>query len=309
MSLSSNSKESLPSDMSSHLLTQEEREDIFVKFILPYVSKGVTPKENPLGIILGGQPGAGKSNFIRHIKEEYSDIAIINGDDLRGFHPQFAKLLKEDEENAANLTQEDCNYWVEKLIDFFSQQKTDMIIEGTMRRSEIVLDTIKLLAKRNYNVETRTITVPFEISRASMAYRYEIQKNIFGLSRYVKPEGHETAFASIQNTLRAIFNSPDIWRMQLYSRRESEYVNKYDNIQTDNIWKEPENPADVFHELVTEKLIPSELRYTLNLYTEAIRLARIRNADKSYLESLIEFSRPVREKLEASLELQKKGAR
>ena len=293
--------------MSSHLLTQKEREDIFLKFILPYASKGITPKENPLGIILGGQPGAGKSNFIGHLKKEYPDMAVVNGDDLRRFHPQFGKLLKEDEKNATDLTQDDCNYWVEKLIEFFSQQKVDVVIEGTMRRSEIVLDTIRLLAERNYNMETRTITVPFEISRASIFYRYEVQKSILGLSRYVRPESHEVAFVGIQNTLRAIFNSPDILRMQLSSRRESEYANKYDNTQTNRIWEKPENPADIFHELVTERLVPSELRYVLNLYTETIRLARARNAEKSYLESLVEFSCPVREKLEASLELQKKA--
>mgnify|MGYP001587957694 FL=1 len=89
-------KEPFPPDMSSHLLTQKEREDIFLKFILPYTSKGITPKENPLGIILGGQPGAGKSNFIGHRKKEYPDMAVVNGDELRRFHPQFGKLLKED---------------------------------------------------------------------------------------------------------------------------------------------------------------------------------------------------------------------
>ena len=83
-------------------------------------------------------------------------------------------------------------------------------------------------------------------------------------------------------------------------------MNKYDNTQTNGIW---ENRKIRWHisRTLTERLVPSELRYVLNLYTETIRLARARNAEKSYLESLVEFSCPVREKLEASLELQKKA--
>ena len=131
------------------------------------------------------------------------------------------KIAQRRWKNATDLTQDDCNYWVEKLIEFFSQQKVDVVIEGTMRRSEIVLDTIRLLAERNYNMETRTITVPFEISRASIFIAMKSKKHL-GIKSLLGPRVMKSLL-SVLNTLRAIFNSPDILRMQLSSRRESEY--------------------------------------------------------------------------------------
>ena len=50
----------------------------------------VTPQQHPIGFVLGGQPGAGKSSLIELAKRETKDnIMIINGDDFRFLHPDF----------------------------------------------------------------------------------------------------------------------------------------------------------------------------------------------------------------------------
>ena len=52
-----------------------------------------TPQKNPIGFVLGGQPGAGKSNLIDKIrKEQGKNVIVINGDDFRKYHPDYANL-------------------------------------------------------------------------------------------------------------------------------------------------------------------------------------------------------------------------
>lgn len=50
--------------------------------------------QNPKAIILGGQPGAGKSLLHRIYKKKFNqNIAIINGDDYRKYHPNIKELI------------------------------------------------------------------------------------------------------------------------------------------------------------------------------------------------------------------------
>ncbi|MBR5676338.1 MAG: zeta toxin family protein, partial [Neisseriaceae bacterium] len=47
------------------------------------------PCVNPQGFVLGGQPGAGKSNLLKQIENRLNgNVLIINADEFRRYHPQ-----------------------------------------------------------------------------------------------------------------------------------------------------------------------------------------------------------------------------
>ena len=50
---------------------------------------GKIPNVYPKAYILGGQPGAGKSNIQRWLKRKDKNIIAINADDFRVYHPLF----------------------------------------------------------------------------------------------------------------------------------------------------------------------------------------------------------------------------
>ncbi len=61
---------------------------------------------NPQGIILGGQPGSGKSFLQKEIAKEFTeDFIFISTDDLRLYHPAYLELQQNTEtiQNATNL--------------------------------------------------------------------------------------------------------------------------------------------------------------------------------------------------------------
>jgi len=68
-------------------LTDAEHQAIFDKRIRPHLFADSKPQAMPVGIVFGGQPGAGKSaavdDALSELESRGSAVAII-GDDLRG---------------------------------------------------------------------------------------------------------------------------------------------------------------------------------------------------------------------------------
>lgn len=272
--------------MPRKLLSRPELKKIFKRHILPhFLSAGVFSK-NPGALIFGGQPGAGKSNLIRIIKKIKTDFLVINGDDLRGYHPRMLDLMDKDEINAPDLIQADCNYWVERLIKVLAEKKFSMIIEGTMRKPAVVEATCAFLKKQGYKIETVILTVPQPVSLASIFYRYEIQKGLVNKARFTKIENHYRSFLGLQKTVDEIFRLKMADRITLYSRRGTDYYILHENNLLDGEWDEKINPLRIFIKFAKRKLLKSELLYAASLWKKTLNLALQRKAKKNYIRTL-----------------------
>ena len=71
-----------------HRLSEEEHQAIFERDIKPDLFAGAKPSSQPVAVIFGGQPGAGKSAAVDEAMNELGPrggaVQII-GDDLRGY--------------------------------------------------------------------------------------------------------------------------------------------------------------------------------------------------------------------------------
>jgi hypothetical protein len=107
-------------DQATGPLSPERNESIFRNDILPdYLPATMTPAEHPRMILLGGQPGAGKTAVLiasqAELDQSGPSIRIV-GDDLRSYHPQFLSFQRQDPETASQFTQADAgggrkSYW------------------------------------------------------------------------------------------------------------------------------------------------------------------------------------------------------
>ncbi len=107
-------------DADRHRLSADLHEQIFQKRIVPQLTPHARAAESPRAVILGGQPGAGKSALQSAAEREFAPIGgvlAIIGDDLRAFHPRYRTLLRSDDKRAAFYTDRDSALWIEKLID------------------------------------------------------------------------------------------------------------------------------------------------------------------------------------------------
>lgn len=279
--------------MDSTKLSSAERDEIFTVNVWPYFAHRLVPQEKPEAHILGGQPGAGKSHFLRVLKEQSKDSLIINGDDLRGLHPFFYSYLREDERGAVDRVQEDISSWVEKLIEEISHRKGNLIVEGTMRNPAAQLRTADVLEKEGYSVSAHVILTRPEISMANIFLRYEMQKRLLGVARLTRHEAHDETVERLSDNIVEICRSPKIGRVGLYRRKTTDYELLYERVLASGISTEvDEEKLRVLLENERKReLLEDEKEYVSRTWETAFLLARERGADKEYLEELDGYRR------------------
>ena len=148
--------------------------------------------------IVGGQPGAGKSALVDKIKGDRDDIIFINGDHIRTYYPGAKKISMED---YPTVTQPFVNMCVERLIDELSDEKYNLIIEGTLRDKNIPLKTASLLKEKGYYVELDVLAVNKELSWQSTLDRAEWLRQQGAIPRTVAKEKHDAIVTMLPITV------------------------------------------------------------------------------------------------------------
>lgn len=228
--------------------TNDELEIKF-KEILGYYKSMYSPTENPKVVLLGGQPGAGKSGLenMVNIKKNY---VSISGDDYREYHPRFKEINLEYGREASKYTQQWAAEIIEKLIKELRKEKYNLIIEGTLRTAELPLKEANAFKKADYKVELNVVVVKPEKSRLGTLERYEAMLKQGKVPRMAPKEHHDLVVNNIGNNLEIIYNSKAFDNIKLFDRennllynyKENPDVNPKDilNKEFNRVWKKEE---------------------------------------------------------------------
>lgn len=204
--------------MNEHLRLQADR--IFDKEIYPLLIIGKTPEENPMAYVLGGQPGAGKSNLTKFLQNEklHNNAVVINGDDFRRFHPESSTLYKQYGIDASLFTGEFASYITEKAINRASNEQYHLIIEGTFRTSETPLRTLNDLQNKGYRTSVAIMTIPAEISWASVNERYEKQLAVNEEGRMTPRSHHDLVVDKLADNANTVFQEGNLEEFLVFNR-------------------------------------------------------------------------------------------
>jgi predicted ABC-type ATPase len=150
-------------ELASGRLSPERNESIFRNdILLDYLPEAMRRVDRPRLILLGGQPGAGKTAVLiaSHAELEQSGSTIrIVGDDLRRYLPRFLAFQRQDPETASQFTQGDAGRWTEKLMAAAEARQVNVVFETTMRTPENVARVIGIARDAGYDVEARAVAV------------------------------------------------------------------------------------------------------------------------------------------------------
>ena len=199
--------------------TDEELEKQFKKILYFYKSR-YSPTENPKVFLLGGQPGAGKSGLENAINIENEYISI-SGDDYREYHPKFEELNIRYGKESSKYTQQWAGEITERLIKELGKEKYNLIIEGTLRTSELPLKEAYRFKKNGYEVELNIIVVKPEKSYLGTLLRYEQMITKGKTPRMTPKEHHDLVVNSIGNNLEIIYNSKVFDNIKLFDRENN----------------------------------------------------------------------------------------
>lgn len=185
------------------------------------VDKEITAQEKPVAFVLGGQPGAGKSELIALAKESMNDnMIIINGDDFRYYHPDFKQLYKTYGDDFVNHTAKFSGEMVERTIDKAIENKLNIVVEGTFRNPNTPLQTLKKLKDAGYRTEVMIKTTSATTSWNSTIERYNADKEAGNVARKVDKNHHDVVVALLAENAKKVFDSGLADKFSVYSREK-----------------------------------------------------------------------------------------
>jgi hypothetical protein len=255
-------------------LTEAQHQDIFEKRIAPLVLANVQPDLSPTAIVFGGQPGAGKSPAIDAAARAFPStrgVVQVLGDDLRAFHPRYAELMATDDKTAAAYTDRDAGRWVEKLIASARERHFNLIIEGTMRRPEVVEATLSGLRDAGYRTEARVLAIPPELSWLGVLQRYEAQREDRGYGRMSERGSHDAAVQGLPRSVALIEDKGLADRLTVL-RRGDQVLFQNDWQAAMRQWSQPADGARVVSVELSRSLTMTErIEYLAGLQAAALR--------------------------------------
>lgn len=192
-----------------YTLSPHELDDIFDRAVAPALFGAATRSRSPLLILVGAQPGAGKTRAGRDAAHESGQHVVrIIGDDLRSFHPAYRQLLTEHPSAMPDATAQASGAWVERSAAFAADHRISTLIEGTFRNPAVPLGTAERFTDAGFTAETHLVAVSPEISHLSIASRFVEDERTHGEARFTSLTAHDAAFEALTDTMRQL-SAPD----------------------------------------------------------------------------------------------------
>ena len=179
-------------------LSEEEHNKIY-KEIEKEVFVNSTPQDEPIAIIVGGQPGCGKGGVIAYTKnqvEANGKCIIITTDEYKPYHPNAIEIARKYPTEYVEIVEQDAGPWTGSIMKKAIDDKHNFIFEGTLKNDRI-LDRIQELKQNGFNVTVRVLAVPRLESLLTVHERYEKQMEVLTYGRLISIEHHNKAYDGI----------------------------------------------------------------------------------------------------------------
>jgi predicted ABC-type ATPase len=175
--------------------------------------------KNPKVIILGAQPGAGKTEMEKEARLELNEnVVVCNGDTWRDYHPDANLIKAKHEALYPELTVEAAHAWNKGLRDYCEANRLNYILETTFSSGEAMNQTIAELRQKGYRVNIKLLAIPPKLSLLGTYLRFEKMKAEGGSGRQVPKEIHDQKFSMIQPTLNSVQLENLYNNLQIYNR-------------------------------------------------------------------------------------------
>lgn len=174
---------------------------------------------HPRGILLAGQPGAGKTGLSDLMISLLDGNAVfINADEYRRYHPNYRALYQKYGVVAVEKTAAFSATVTEKLIAEMSDRHINLIIEGTGRTVEVPRATARLLASKGYDVELAVLAVRPETSLTSTLLRFYQMNEGGTIPRATAVGAHDAVVRVLPENLDVLCEEPSISRLTIWDR-------------------------------------------------------------------------------------------
>ncbi len=203
----------------AYKLSENEINTLQARIIKKY-TRNKTPVEPPTAVIIGGQPGSGKSELIIQALNLFRNNAVVcNADDYRDFHPKADEIKREHEKYYPEITVAYSQPWNNGLRDHCEKNRFNYILETTFSSGERMNDTIRQIKAKGYHVVIMVLAVPAALSVLGTHIRFEDMKRIEGFGRLVERRVHHEKYLAIPGTIETVARAKLYDSFHIYGRQ------------------------------------------------------------------------------------------
>ncbi|WP_424467218.1 zeta toxin family protein [Pseudoclavibacter helvolus] len=172
----------------------------------------------PTLVLVGAQPGAGKTRAVSRASQETGAAVTVVGDDLRRFHPDYGQVMREDPLRMPEVTAQAAGAWARMSSDYLRERGASVVFETTFRQPDAVVATAKEFRDAGYRVEVRALAVPEAVSRLGVLSRYAEQVRDQGAGRWTPQSFHDVAAEQMPKSLERVIAEGHVDRVLVVDR-------------------------------------------------------------------------------------------
>ncbi|MCW6675790.1 zeta toxin family protein [Aerococcaceae bacterium NML171108] len=198
---------------------------------IDYLTRGKQKHLHPRAFLLGGQPGSGKTTLHTIVEKQLNnDVIIIDNDKFKHQHPNFKKILELHGANYVDYVTPFSNRMTESIIQSLISQKYNLVIEGTLRTTDVPIKTAKLLLNNSYDIFLLVMGVSKELSYLGTLARYEHAYKVNpATARRTSKVAHDVVVQNIADNLDYLHKQKLFKSIHLYDREENILYNSLNN--------------------------------------------------------------------------------
>lgn len=203
-------------------LTSDQLDDTYRTQIRPLIfhDAPTNDSEAPTLILLGGQPGSGKSRVSARLVAEHN-IVSLSGDDLRIFHPDYHRLIETDPENAGPALAEATRVWVRAAIQDAFDNQCSLLLEGSFGDPDVTLSTAERFQDAGFHVRIVAVASPPVLSMITAASRYLRSRAARTPARFTSLAAHNRGYDGTTRLVDLAAVNSSAGRITIVSRNGS----------------------------------------------------------------------------------------
>lgn len=267
----------LQSLVDKYRVSEDQAQAIFKTLMLPKL-RMITPSNDPVAVIVGGQPGAGKSQVLDLAKIEFkNNIIICNADDYRTYHPNTKEILRLHEPYYPDITTKLAQNLNLMLRNECKQRGLHFALEITMRDGAGANATIQGIKNSGFTCNIDLLAVNEKWSRLGTVQRLENQRAVDNHGRMVSTEAHNDRYLAMPQAVKELADKKLYDNMRIFGRALVSVHDKTEQ-QVVLVAINPGDPASVLIKEQNRSFTQDEQKYFQNQVAHVAHLMKIRNA-------------------------------
>ncbi|MEU5583092.1 zeta toxin family protein [Streptomyces huasconensis] len=224
-------------DQHACVLPARESQAVLKDVILPAATASAVRQARPVVVIVGGQPGAGKTkvaDLVQAALNQRGGAVRIGRDLYKAVHRDYGAALAADVRTAGARVRPDTSRWQVAVEEYVRDHSLDAVVESALADADDFRTSSVAYRRSRHRIEVVALATAKAWSQLGILDRFLTQATAGAGGRYVSWANHDECAEGMLATL-AVIEAEQLADRITVVTRESTVL--YDNELVDGVWR------------------------------------------------------------------------